>query len=302
MKRSEKPTQTPIPGVETGDHVFFRHKTKGVASGQVVCHGQHGCTIDHEGEQHRVYWSNILGHKQRKKREFGVVEHGESGAIVEDAKGKRRFVSGDLSDVEMRPNEPTKDDRDTVRKMLDKVGTLQKAIEMGSYHHAPMPTPAQAAAGNYKKPRRYWQGLEIAVENPVGSVREGVDRDGSRWQTRMVYDYGYVVGSMGVDGDPVDVYLGMSLDAPFVYVVHQRKAGAWDQYDEDKVMIGFTSEEEAVHAYLRHYDNPRFLGPVTAMPVAEFVQKVKATKDAPAMIKALSVPLLPDGLPVLFLK
>ena len=294
----EKPQQTPIPGIEPDDHVFFRHDAKGVASGRVVCHGKHGCTIDHEGKHHRVYWSNVLGHKERKERSFNVVEHGEAGAIVEDEKGKRRFVSGALNDVDMRPDKPSQKDRKAVEQMVEKVGALRKAIEMGSYHSAFMPSAAQAAAGNYKKPRRYWQGLEIAVENPAGSVREGVDRGGHRWQTRMVYDYGYVVGSMGVDGDPVDVYLGMSLDAPLVYVVHQRKAGAWDEYDEDKVMIGFTCEEEAVQAYLRHYDNPRFLGPVTAMPVNEFVDKVKATKDAPAMIKAL----LPDVPILLMLK
>ena len=296
----EKPQQTQIPDIEPDDHVFFRHDdTKGgVASGRVVCHGKHGCTIDHEGKHLRVYWSNVLGHKERKERSFNVIEHGEAGAIVEDEKGRRRFVSGALDDVDMRPDKPSQKDRKAVEQMVEKVGALRKAIEMGSYHSAFMPSAAQAAAGNYKKPRRHWQGLEIAVENPAGSVREGVDRNGHRWQTRMIYDYGYVVGSMGVDGDPVDVYLGMSLlDAPMVYVVHQRKAGEWNQYDEDKVMIGFSCEEEAVQAYLRHYDTPRFLGPVTAMPVDEFVDKVKATKDAPSMIKSLS----PD-MPVLFLK
>lgn len=294
----EKPQQTPIPGVEADDHVFFRHEAKGVASGRVVCHGKHGCTIEHEGKHHRVYWSNILGHKERGERSYKVVEHGEAGAIIEDGKGRRRFVASQTPPKDPRPDEPSEDDHKTVQKMIENVSTLQKSIEMGIYRHHPVPTPAQAAAGNYKKPRRYWQGLEIAVENPAGSVREGVDRGGHRWQTRMLYDYGYVVDSMGVDGDPVDVYVGMSLDAPLVYVIHQRKAGAWDEYDEDKVMIGFTCEEEAVQAYLRHYDNPRFLGPVTAMPVDEFVDKVKATKDAPAMIKAL----LPDVPILLILK
>lgn len=145
------------------------------------------------------------------------------------------------------------------------------------------PTPAQAEAGNYKKPRRLWKGLEIAIENPVGSVREG-----KGWRTKMQNAYGYVCRSEGVDGDEVDVYLGPDLeDAPMVYVVHQRRYGDWDAYDEDKCMLGFTSEAAASAAYLAHYDDKRFLGPITALTVGDFINKVRATNDKPAMIKSV---------------
>ena len=164
-------------------------------------------------------------------------------------------------------------------------GEMHKAIVLFKADRADgwtKPTPAQAAAGNYKKPRITWQGLEIAIENPAGTVREG-----KGWRTKMKYDYGYVCRSEAVDGDEVDVYLGPDLDAPTVYVVHQRKYGDWKRYDEDKVMIGFPSEAAARTAYLAHYDDPRFLGPITAMPVDEFVAKVRATRDKPAMIKGI---------------
>lgn len=155
-------------------------------------------------------------------------------------------------------------------------------IDMARHPAPGEPTPAQAEAGNYRKRLVKWQGLTIAVENEAGSVRYG-----NGWQTRMLYDYGYVQRSEGVDGDEVDVYLGPALDyAPMVYVVHQRKYGDWDAYDEDKAMVGFMSEDDAAAAYLKHYDDPRFLGPITAMPVDEFVAKVKATREKPAMIKA----------------
>lgn len=149
------------------------------------------------------------------------------------------------------------------------------------------PSREQAEAGRYNKPRVEWQGLTIAIENPAGSMRRGTNRDGVSWEVRMLYDYGEVVGSMGVDGDPVDIYLGPNPDAPMVYVVHQRKVNRWDEYDEDKVMAGFDSEVDAKAAFLSCYNDPRFLGPVTAMPVAEFVAKVRATREKPAMIKAL---------------
>lgn len=158
---------------------------------------------------------------------------------------------------------------------------LRKAIHDESHYY--QPTPAQAAAGNYKKPRRQWNGLEIAIENPVGSVREG-----KGWRTVMQNAYGYICRTEAVDGDEVDVYLGPELDtAPTVYVVHQRRAGDWKAYDEDKVMLGFESEAAARQAYLAHYDDPRFLGPITAMPVEDFVRKVRATREKPAMIKCV---------------
>lgn len=149
------------------------------------------------------------------------------------------------------------------------------------------PDAGQSASGKYRKPRIEWQGLTIAIENPAGSVRRGRNRDGVTWEQRMQYAYGEILGSMGVDGDPVDVFLGPNMDAPMVYVVHQRKVNRWDEYDEDKCMVGFDSEDEAKAAFLACYTDPRFLGPVTALPVAEFIAKVRATRDAPAMIKAV---------------
>lgn len=145
------------------------------------------------------------------------------------------------------------------------------------------PSQEDARDGNYEKPVMKWRGLTIRIENPAGSVRRG-----NGWETRMKYDYGYVSGSKGVDGDEVDVYIGPHFEsADMVYVVHQRKYGDWQKYDEDKAMIGFMSENEAKAAYLAHYDDDRFLGPVTSMPVEEFVEKTKATKERARMIKSI---------------
>lgn len=158
------------------------------------------------------------------------------------------------------------------------------------------PTDRQKESGNYAKRKVAWKGLTLSVENEAGDVRRGLGKDG-HWATRLMYAYGYVNASMGVDGDQVDVYLGPDLDdAPLVFVVHQRRYGAWDEYDEDKCMLGFLDEDQAVGAYLSCYDDPRFLGPVTALPVEEFVAKVKATgTDGAMMIKSLVAPHIRDG-------
>jgi hypothetical protein len=56
--------------------------------------------------------------------------------------------------------------------------------------------------------------------------------------------------------------------------------------DEQKVMLGYDSEEEAKRAFLAHYDDPRVFGGIIAMPMEEFKVKVLATNDKPKMIKA----------------
>src|SRR5690606_34770061 len=166
-------------------------------------------------------------------------------------------------------------------------GDLTKSIPFDRYRASHEPTEAQLKAGTYKKSRINFQGLRIAIENPAGSVRSGKDRDGKPWEVRMIYPYGYIERSEGVDGDQVDCYVGPNPNADLVYIVHQRKYGAWDEYDADKVMLGFDSEEDAKAAYLQHYNDPRFLGPITVMPIEEFKQKVRATREQPAMIKGM---------------
>lgn len=149
------------------------------------------------------------------------------------------------------------------------------------------PTPEQAMAGDYPKLRREWHGLTIAIEHPEGTVREGVDETGKPWRTVFRYAYGEILGTLGMDGDPVDVFIGSYPDAPEVYIVQQMKRKQWDVADEQKVMIDFSSLDEARAAYLAHYDDPRFFGGITAMPVDEFIAKVRATKEKPQMIKAI---------------
>lgn len=160
-------------------------------------------------------------------------------------------------------------------------------VEGGIRRNPGEPSQAQANADNYNKPVVQWRGLTIEIENPAGSVRRKTNRHGVTWEIRVTHDYGDIMGTMGVDGDPVDVYMGPHPDAPMVYVVHQAKVGRWDEYDEDKCMLGFDSQASAEAAFLANYNDPRFLGSVTAMPVDEFITKVRATIDKPAMIKAL---------------
>lgn len=134
-------------------------------------------------------------------------------------------------------------------------------------------SPKMAEAEKFKlQGHTTFQGLGIAIENRKGSVRSGVDRDGKPWRTEMKHPYGYIKGTKGADGEEIDVYVGPDKKAPEAHVVHQHKSNG-KGYDEDKVMLGFPSLEAARKAYLAHYNSPKFLGPISSMPV-EVLKKI----------------------------
>lgn len=132
-----------------------------------------------------------------------------------------------------------------------------------------------------------FQGLPISIENKKGSTRKWYDpheeREGS---TLMHFDYGYIRRTEGMDGDHVDAYVGPHPEASTAYVVHQMKGPDFSKFDEDKVMLGFSSEDEARLAYLKQYDKPGFFGGITAIPMSQFKEKVAQTKDHPMMLKS----------------
>jgi hypothetical protein len=122
-----------------------------------------------------------------------------------------------------------------------------------------------------------YRGMVIDVENLDGSVREGTNPNGKRWRTKFKgCHYGELRGSLGTDGDKLDIYIKSNPDdgANKAYIIHQNhprthptKAG---QYDEDKVVLGVSSLEAAKELYLRHYDRKDYLRSVTEMPIEKF--------------------------------
>lgn len=126
--------------------------------------------------------------------------------------------------------------------------------------------------------RTDFQGLKISIENKKGSVRKWYDplKDESG-ETKMKYPYGYIRLTEGADGDHVDCYLGGDKEAGRVYVVHQNNPNT-GKYDEDKVMLGFNSAEEAKEAYLMHFDDPKFFGSIDEYNIETFKKHVMRKK------------------------
>lgn len=149
-------------------------------------------------------------------------------------------------------------------------GEAEQRDMSGAYDANTNPTPAQKEAGNYKKGKVRVHGMEMSIENPKGSIRSGVDKDGKPWQNEMKAHYGYILGSKAIDGDNLDVFLTDDAEsALIVFVIDQINHDG--TFDEHKVLIGPVSEKDARALYLSHYpDGWAGLGAICYIPTEVF--------------------------------
>jgi hypothetical protein len=154
-------------------------------------------------------------------------------------------------------------------------GAFVAAMEAQHYEAAPETDTSTIAKDAREDPAVIkninFQGLRVAVENLRGDVRHG-----ATFHQKMTVPYGYIQRTEGVDGDAVDCFLGALLDSPWVYVIHSRNK--WGEYDEDKVMLGFESEDTARQCFLDNYDHPEFFGGIEKFTMTDFKYKLQALK------------------------
>jgi hypothetical protein len=131
-------------------------------------------------------------------------------------------------------------------------------------------------------------GMQISIENARGTVRHWYDpHSKENGSTRMLYDYGYIRGTEGTDGDHVDCYIGPHPESESVYVVTQMKKPDFSEVDEQKVMLGFTSAKKAKTAYLAHYDDARFFGGMKKMHIDAFKAKVFKKENRGELVRSI---------------
>lgn len=136
---------------------------------------------------------------------------------------------------------------------MSKIDKQANEAATSPMNDSPMPTPAQKEAGNYKKGNLTFCGFAIAIENPKGSNRTGIDPNGNEWSIELKNHYGDIRGTMGADGDPIDIFLGDNDKATRAFIVNQTDESG--NFDEHKVMLGFDNAGEAIHAYLDNYED-----------------------------------------------
>jgi len=146
------------------------------------------------------------------------------------------------------------------------------AVEAARTDVNTQPTDGQKEAGNYKKGHVKIHGLDITIENPVGSLRTGTSPDGEAWSVQMPADYGYIKRTEGADGDNVDVYIGPNHQSQNVFVIDQVNPDT-GVYDEHKAIMGVDTPEQARALYEAGFSDGRGaerIGGITRLPVDEF--------------------------------
>lgn len=98
--------------------------------------------------------------------------------------------------------------------------------------------------------RIHFEGLDISVEVPAGGYRRGVNKKtGEAWAHKIPDAYGYIKGTHSPDGEHLDCYLRKNpKKGAKVYVMHQLTVDG-SRFDEDKVMLGYSSKSEAIKAF-----------------------------------------------------
>jgi len=151
-----------------------------------------------------------------------------------------------------------------------KLSKIENALELS--HHGD-PTDSQIAAGNYRKHHIRLHGLDIAIENPKGSIRRGRDPKTLKiWESVLPAHYGYVKRTTGADGDHVDVYVGEYDESPFVFIVNQVDCET-GIFDEHKCILGCHEAHEARNLYLSGFSDGmahRRLGGMYQLSIDQF--------------------------------
>jgi hypothetical protein len=187
---------------------------------------------------------------------------------------------------EVRKIKPSDVDKQRMIEELDRLTAKNKArtpevrMREAAANVDTNPSPAQIEAGNYRKGHVTVNGLDVAIENPRGSIRRGVDVDGRPWEAKVAAHYGYIKGTLGADGDHVDTFIGNG-KRHFVIDQLDHRTG---EFDEHKVMMNFHNEMEALRTYRASFSDGRAndrIGNVHELTTSELKEWVHsgATKD-----------------------
>ena len=115
-------------------------------------------------------------------------------------------------------------------------------------------------------------GIPLGIEYVAGSRRRLRNADGKIvYDRKLRHDYGFIKGSVGRDGDAIDVIVGPNHDSEDVFVIDMRDLGpdVDAREDEDKVCLGFEDEAAALDAFCHMYGKD-WVRSVMDMSIDEF--------------------------------
>lgn len=292
----------PNPNVEedrklTHDDLKARHeelRKRLVASGYAFTG-----VVGHYGGREDSFLVMIHDAERRDVRELGKAFHQDSVIYCDRQKTELHYTTGENADKNLcahgrgwEKKPAAKDYYSTVQHPNGQKTKFSLRINFDNL----VPCEKSITFGSLMKARKLhgrctFQGMEVSIENKAGTYRKWYDvaekREG---KTKQLYDYGYIRGTLGTDGDHVDVYVGPNENAQYVYIVDQMKGPDFKRFDEQKCMLGFDSEADAKMAYMAHFDKAGFFGGMKKMSVVDFKAKVLDKENHGEMVKGMRPP------------
>lgn len=226
----------------------------------------------HEMEHQDVFsWDNVddreqaigiaLDHLREDPRYYEKLERIENNKKPNKEDLRKAFWDGFAATEQDNPysEEGTPELRTEWQRGWDAMIAKQRAQNSLNLPPLPEPTEAQIASGNYKKHHIRLHGLDIAIENPKGSVRKGVDPVTKKvWSVTMPCEYGEFKRVPGADGDNLDVFIGPNESSERIFIIDQRDINNFN-YDETKCIMGVDTLEEARELYAQSFSDGKGL-------------------------------------------
>jgi hypothetical protein len=144
--------------------------------------------------------------------------------------------------------------------------------------------------GRAIKKRIDFDGLKISIEVVAGGFRTGVSKSGMAWKQPVSSDYGYILNTHSPDGEHLDCWVKKNpKESSRVYVVHQLSVDG-KKFDEDKVMLGFSSAEQAISEFKKHCYKPTLMyGGYSEFSMEHFKVVAYASRNSTVMIASEKV-------------
>ena len=162
-----------------------------------------------------------------------------------------------LNRVDDTLNEPTIEAPPPVGPSKEAIDAAAAAAASSPANDLAPPTDGQKEAGNYVKGKIRFDGFNVSIETPKGAERTSKADAPEPWSVTMPAHYGYIKGTVGSDGDQVDVFIGDAADNGRYWVINQNHAPGSGKtgHDEHKVVTGVNSADEAVSLYKASFAN-----------------------------------------------
>lgn len=133
-----------------------------------------------------------------------------------------------------------------------------------------------------------FRGITVEIDRPRGFVQEGVGADGTPWARVYHVPYGFIPGTLGGDGEGLDVFLGGDARSTTAFWITQVKSDG--TFDEFKVMLGFADQESAKAAYTLHVPK-RYFGAITPVNVEHMKAMLGIEPVLTEIVKSLGAPV-----------